>query len=313
MVDILVNLPNDDLLQEFKLPKGSMQHVDEATANRLWQRLQPLGIEVVAGGSAANTTAGTSSLGMPSTFIGKTGKDELGRRFAADQEAHGIRSVLLESTTSTGRCTVHITPDTERTMATYLGAAIELGPDDLRPEMFEGYEYFHIEGYLVQNHDLVRRAVELARAAKLIISLDLASYNVVEHNLEFLKDILENYVDIVFANEAEAMAFTGEEPRPALDVLARYCEIAIVKTGSEGSMVRSGDTVYTIKPYPAKAVDATGAGDIYAAGFLYGHACGWTPDRCGDLGSYIAGKVVSVIGPKLSEAQWEEVKLKIKE
>ncbi len=312
LVDVLVNLPNDDLLHTFRLPKGSMQHIDEATANHLWEKLQPFGLQVVAGGSAANTVAGTARLGMPSTFIGKAGNDEPGRQFAADQAANGITSVLLRSATSTGCCTVHITPDAERTMATYLGAAIELTAGDLTPKMFEGHDYFHIEGYLVQNHDLVRRAVELAKEKGLIISLDLASYNVVEHNLEFLQDILKNYVDIVFANEAEAEVFTaGLAPRQALDELARYCQIAVVKVGCDGSLVQSGDNFYTIAPYPTKAVDATGAGDIYAAGFLYGHACGWSLDRCGDLGSYISDKVVGVTGPKLNESHWAAIQLRI--
>jgi len=308
LVDVLVNLPNDSLLNEFNLPKGSMQHVDEATANCLWEKIQPLGTQVVAGGSAANTIAGIAQLGLPCTFIGKTGNDDLGHRFAADQTTHGIRSLLLKSTTATGRCTVSITPDAERTMATYLGAAIELTPKDLNEQMFEGYDYFHIEGYLVQNHDLVRCAVALAKSKQQIISLDLASYNVVEENLEFLRDILHNYVDIVFANEAEAEAFTGKQPREALDELAKYCSIAVVKIGKHGSFVKSGDKCYTIQPYPTKAIDATGAGDLYAAGFLYAHASGLPLDKCGDIGSFVSDKVVGVIGPKLSETAWESIR-----
>jgi len=307
LVDVLVNLPNDNLLNEFNLPKGSMQHVDEATANRLWDKIQALGVQVVAGGSAANTITGIAQLGLPCKFIGKTGSDDLGRRFADDQTANGIQSLLLKSNTATGRCTVSITPDAERTMATYLGAAIELVPEDLDEKMFDGYDYFHIEGYLVQNHGLVRRAVELAKAKRQIISLDLASYNVVEQNLEFLRDILRNYVDIVFANEAEAESFTGAQPQEALHELNKYCPIAVVKLGRNGSLVKSGDNNYVINPYPTKAIDATGAGDLYASGFLYAHASGMPLEKCGDIGSYVSDKIVGVIGSKLPKPAWEDI------
>ncbi|MDR0295637.1 MAG: adenosine kinase [Prevotellaceae bacterium] len=308
LVDILVNLPDDNLLNEFNLPKGSMQHVDEATANLLWKKLQSLGTQVVAGGSAANAIAGIAQLGLPCKFIGKTGNDELGRYFADDQTTHGIQSLLLKSKTSTGRCTVSITPDAERTMATYLGAAVELVPEDLDEKMFEGYDYFHVEGYLVQNHGLVRRSVELAKAKQQIISLDLASYNVVEENLEFLRDILRNYVDIVFANEAEAESFTGAQPHEALHELGKYCSIAVVKLGRNGSLIKSGDSGYMIRPYPTKAIDATGAGDLYASGFLYAHASGMPLDKCGDIGSYVSDKIVGVIGTKLPEEAWKGIR-----
>ncbi|MCL2098524.1 MAG: adenosine kinase [Bacteroidales bacterium] len=308
LVDVLVNLPDDSLLNEFNLPKGSMQHVDEATANNLWNKIQALGTQVVAGGSAANTITGIAQLGLDCKFIGKTGDDDLGHRFAHDQIVNGIQSLLLKSRTATGRCTVSITPDAERTMATYLGAAIELAPEDLNEQMFDGYDYFHIEGYLVQNHALVRRSVELAKAKQQIISLDLASYNVVEQNLEFLRDILHNYVDIVFANEAEAEVFTGKQPQEALHELAKSCTVAAVKLGRHGSLVKSGDKSYTIAPYPTKAIDATGAGDLYASGFLYAHALGMPLDKCGDIGSYVSDKVVGIIGPKLTEAIWKDIR-----
>ncbi|MDR2449363.1 MAG: adenosine kinase [Prevotellaceae bacterium] len=313
LVDILATLTGDSILQEFNLPKGSMQHVDEPAANRLWERLHTLGgVQRVAGGSAANTMAGAAQLGLHCTFIGKTGNDEPGRFFADDQAAHGVTSVLLHSPTSTGRCTVFISPDAERTMATYLGAAIELSPDDLDERVFTGYHYFYIEGYLVQNHDLVRRAMELAKAQRLIIALDLASYNVVEQNRDFLHNMLRQYVDIVFANEAEAEAFTGKKPHEALGELSALCDIAVVKTGGEGSLVQRGSTVHRIKPCLANVVDTTGAGDLYAAGFLYGQAAGWPLDQCGAAGSLTASKVVEVIGPKVSNAGWAAIKQHLK-
>src|SRR5574344_1291829 len=205
LTDILAVLPNDSLLKKFHLPVGSMQLVDEETGAKIWQILKEQGVQYVAGGSAANAISGTSIFGMPSGFIGKVGDDELGYLFKTGQENIGIKPTLLKGTKASGRSMVFITaPNAERTFAVYLGSAIELVPDDLKPEFFAGYDYFHIEGYLLQNQHLLRRAIELAKLAGAIISIDMASYNVVESNDAFLHDIVENYVDIVFANETEA-------------------------------------------------------------------------------------------------------------
>ena len=315
LTDILAVLPDDSLLGEFHLPKGSMQHVDHQTGDGIWQALKPLGVKYVAGGSAANTITCTAIFGMPSAFIGKIGNDELGLLFKSDQEQYGIKSHLLTGVHSSGRSMVFVSGgNAERTFAVYLGAALDLVPEDLDPAWFEGYDYFHIEGYLVQNQDLVRRAVELARAAGCTISLDLASYNVVESNLAFLHDIVEKYVDIVFANESEAKAFTGlTDPRASLALLAGLCHTAIVKVGKAGSWVRRGDEEHFVEPWPADPVDATGAGDTYAAGFLYADSLGLPLKTCGEVGSIIAAKVVEVVGTKIDIPRWRVAKQEIRE
>ena len=314
LTDILAVLPDDSFLNEFHLPKGSMQHVDMETGDKIWHTLKPMGVQLVAGGSAANTISGAAIFGMDAGFIGKVGDDDLGHLFKSDQEQYGIRSTLLKGRMSSGKAMVFITaPNAERTFAVYLGAALELVPEDLKPEYFEGYDYFHIEGYLVQNQATIRRAVELAKAAGCIISIDMASYNVVESNAAFLHDIVENYVDIVFANESEAKAFTNLEPREALDEIARHCKTAIVKVGKDGSMVRSGDEYHYIKAWPANPVDTTGAGDTYAAGILYAHSLGMPLKVCGEIGSIIAAKVVEVVGTKIDIPRWKTAKKEIRE
>ncbi len=313
LTDILAILPNDNLLKEFHLPKGSMQHVDEATGEKIWNTLKPMGVQYVAGGSAANTVTGAAVFGMDCSFVGKVGDDELGSLFKADLERNGIKANLLKGHAASGKSMVFITaPNAERTFAVYLGSAIELVAEDLNIEMFKGHAYFHIEGYLVQNQSLLRRAVELAKEAECIISFDMASYNVVESNDTFLHDIVENYVDIVFANETEAKAFTKKEPREALDDIASVCKIAVVKLGPEGSMVKSGNEYYKIEAWPANTIDATGAGDIYAAGFLYAHSYGMPIKTCGEVGSIISAKVVEVIGPKVDIPRWKEAKKEIR-
>lgn len=314
LTDILAILPDDTLLEQFHLPKGSMQHVDRETGNKIWQVLKAMGVQYVAGGSAANTITGAAVFGMPSGFIGKIGDDELGALYRSDLERNGIKPNLLLGKEASGKAMVLITaPNAERTFADDMGAALEMTADDLKPEYFQGYDYFHIEGYLVQNQQLLRRAVELAKTAGCYISIDMASYNVVESNDAFLHDIVKNYVDIVFANETEAEAFTKQQPRVAVDIIAEDCDIAIVKLGKDGSYIKSGEEFHYVKARPAKAKDATGAGDLYAAGFLYAHALGMPLNICGEIGSIIAGKVVEVIGPKIDIPRWKEAKKEIRE
>lgn len=315
LTDILAILPDDSLLKTYHLPKGSMQHVDMETGDKIWAALKPLGVKYVAGGSAANTITCTSIFGMRSSFIGKIGDDELGHLFKSDQEQYGVNTVLLRSEHSSGRSMVFVSGgNAERTFAVYLGAALDLVPEDLKPEYFQGYDYFHIEGYLVQNQALIRRAVELAHEAGCVISLDMASYNVVESNNAFLHDIVEKYVDIVFANETESRAFTKlEYPRSALEEISRMCSIAVVKVGKDGSWVRSGEETHFIPAWPARTVDATGAGDTYAAGFLYAHSLGMPLDVCGKVGSIIAAKVVEVVGTKIDIPRWRDAKTEIRE
>jgi len=314
LTDILAVLPDDTLLKTYNLPAGSMQHVDAKTGNKIWEKLKTIGVQYVAGGSAANTISATSILGMRSGFIGKVGDDELGSLFKQAQTQNGIKSNLLKGTAASGRAMVFITaPNADRTFATYLGAALQLEPEDLKDEDFEGYDYLHIEGYLVQNQRLFRRAVEMGHAHGMTISLDMASYNVVQSNETFLHDIVDNYIDIVFANETEAKAFTHLEPREALDAIASKCKIAIVKIGKDGSMVKSGDEYHFIEAWPADTIDATGAGDTYAAGFLYAHSLGLPLKVCGEVGSILAAKVVEVIGTKIDIPRWKIAKKQIRE
>ncbi|MCF0174175.1 MAG: adenosine kinase [Bacteroidales bacterium] len=313
LTDILTILPDDSLLTQFHIPSGSMQHVDMQTGDLIWNELKKIGVQYVAGGSAANTITCTSIFGMPSGFIGKVGNDELGHLYQSDQSQYGIKSMLLKGTCSSGRAMVFITaPNAERTFAVYLGAALELKASDLKQEYFEGYDYFHIEGYLVQDQELIRTAIEMAHKAGCIISIDMASYNVVESNNPFLHNIIEKYVDIVFANESEARAYTKKEPREALDEIAGQCKIAVVKVGKGGSMVKSGNEYHFIEPFPATPVDATGAGDTYAAGFLYAHSLGLPLKACGEVGSIIAAKVVEVVGPKIDIPRWKAAKDEIR-
>ena len=313
LTDILAVLPDDEFLTRYHLPKGSMQHVDMATGDKIWSALKEIGVNYVPGGSAANTITCTAIFGMPSGYIGKIGNDDLGHLFKSAMEQYGVKANLLYGSKSSGRCMVFITgANAERTFASYMGSALEMGPEDLKPEYFQGWDYFHIEGYLVQNQDLILKAVQMAKEAGCIISIDMASYNVVESNEAFLHNLVDDYVDIVFANETEARSFTKLEPKEAVAELSRHCRIAVVKVGKDGSMVQQGDEYHYIEAWPAATIDATGAGDTYAAGFLYAHSLGMPLRVCGEIGSIIAAKVVEVIGTKIDIPRWRDAKQEIR-
>ncbi|RLD39788.1 MAG: adenosine kinase [Bacteroidetes bacterium] len=306
LVDIIVFIDEDELLEKLDLPKGSMQLVDIEKSSMIRKACEHLPSSFASGGSAANTIYGLAKLGVETSFIGKIGKDDYGRIFKEDLEKSNIKPVLLTSDTHSGRAVALISPDRERTFATHLGAAIELDADDLHADHFSGHDIFHIEGYIVQNNELLEKAVKLAKENGMDISLDLASYNVVEDNLEFLRYIVKEYVDIVFANEEESKSFTGKEPIEALNELAEFCRIAVVKIGKEGSLVKSGEDVFHIDAIDVELVDTNGAGDIYAAGFLYGLSRGWSLDKCGKTGAILAGKIIEISGARLDETGWEK-------
>lgn len=313
LVDIMIPLPGDEWLNEFGLPKGSMQHVERSVIDNLLGKTTHFIQQISSGGSAANAIHGLARLGNTTAFIGKVGPDRLGNIFYSDMINSGIVPNLIVSATETGTAVAFVTPDSERTFAVFLGAALELGASDLKQEDFSGHNYLHIEGYLVQNHELIKTALMMAKNSGLKISLDLASYNVVEENLDFLKFIVGKYVDIIFANEEESLAFTGMMPEQALSYFARLCEIAVVKTGAKGSMIKSGDKICQIEIIPANVVDTTGAGDLYAAGFLHGLANGLALEKCGKAGAILSGNVIEHFGAKIPADSWEKIRKEIAE
>jgi len=311
LVDILTRLKNDEFLEKYSLQKGVMQLVNHDFIKDLLDATLHLPKKLSSGGSAANTIHGLARLGIPCAFMGKIGNDEFGKIFLDDLKKSQIEPLLYYSLSPTGRAFTMVSPDGERTFATFLGASVELLEDDIESEVFKGCDVFHIEGYLVQNHKLIEKCVRVAKKNHLKVSLDLASHNIVTAHREFLLGLMEEYVDIVFANDEEAKALTGRSPEESAEMMAADCEIAVVKLGEYGSLVRSGNKQYTIQPIKAKCIDTTGAGDLYAAGFLYGLIKGKDLEWCGKAGSLLSGKVVEVLGAKLEEDQWDEIKAEL--
>jgi len=308
LTDVIMPIESDDILHELGLPKGSMQLIDQEKFNLIHARVADLPKSLVCGGSAANTVTGASKLGVNSGFIGKVHQDEVGQNYKEDLHSYGVTSFLLEGQQSSGQSLVFVTPDGERTFATYLGAAASLLPEDIKPDFFRGSNLFYIEGYLVQNHDLVLKAVRMAREEGLKVALDLASYNVVEENLSFLKMVIESYVDIVFANEEEARALTGLQPAEALEFIAGLVEVAVVKVGVHGAMAIRGSEKVHVPAVEANCVDTTGAGDLFASGFIYGMFTDQSLTDCIRYGTITAGSVIEVMGAKMPDASWDAVR-----
>ena len=269
--------------------------------------------EANPGGAPCNVLALLQKMGRKTAFIGKVGNDNYGEFFRENLQKNKIEDKLLTSDRlPSGVASTFISPDGERTFGTYLGAAASLRAEELTLDMFKGYAYLFIEGYLVQDHEMILHAIELAKEAGLQICLDMASYNIVANDLEFFTLLINKYVDIVFANEEEAKAFTGMEPEEALRVIAKKCSIAIVKVGANGSYIRKGTEEIKVSAISVqKVVDTTGAGDYFASGFLYGLTCGYSLDKCAKIGSILSGNVIQVIGTTMPQERWDEIKLNI--
>ena len=308
LVDILSQVPNEEVLNELNLPKGSMTYVNINDAVSIGERLaQQYGSQRAAGDSAANTMSGLARLGAKSGFLTMMGNDEMGQFFTNEMTRTGVEMLALKSDTPTGRVIAMVTPDGERTFATCLGASIELSPDDIKPELFDNWDIFYIEGYLVANPDMLRKAISTAKDKGLKIAIDLASYNVVEESRDFLLELVNNYVDIVFANEQEALALTGMEPEKALHYIAERCEIAVVKIGAKGAYIQRGNEIVTIPPLKADVADTTGAGDMWAAGFLAGLVKGENLQKCGMMGAIVAKNIIEVMGAKMDDERWDNI------
>jgi len=307
LIDVLISITDDSVLEKFGLPKGSMTLVDAILSSEIKKETKNSTRSIQTGGSAANTIHGIAKLGGRCGYIGKISDDEFGNFYLEDFKKNQINTHFYFSETGTGHATGLISPDSERTFGTYLGAAMELTAEEMSHEIFKDYGILHIEGYLVQNRALIETAMRIAKENGLLVSIDMASFNIVEANLDFLHDMIGKYVDIVFANEDEAKALTGKNPEEALSEIAKMCQIAVVKIGEHGSLIQSGERVISINAISAKSIDTTGAGDIYASGFLYALSENLDLEVAGKIGSLLAGNVVEVMGAKIPEETWNKL------
>ena len=314
LVDVLVRIPDDALLAELGLPKGSMQLVDEERARRIAQSMQPFGPQMATGGCAGNTVLALAHLQAHPGFIGRVGSDAVGTFFRVNCLRMGIDAQLTTDDTHSGVAYTLISPDGERTFGTCLGAAARMEAADIRPEMFDGYGLLHVEGYLVQNHALIETVARMAKEAGLRLSIDLASANVVKADLDFFRRLVHDYVDIVFANETESCAFAEtSSPEEACRLIAQVADVAVVKLGARGAMARSGDDAARVEARRVAVADTTAAGDFFAAGFLYAHSQGAPLEQSLRCGALLGEHIIQVVGTRLPETAWNELNTKIQD
>jgi fructokinase len=302
IVDVLVQA-DDSFLDDHGLTKGTMALIDEAQAERLYGAVGP-GLET-SGGSAANTLAGIAQLGGRAGFIGRVRDDQLGAIFSHDIRSVGARFDTPAATTgpSTARCLILVTPDAQRTMCTYLGASVQLDPDDLDLELVRQAQVLYLEGYLWDSPEAQRAFVSAAEAARESggeVALSLSDAFCVDRHRDSFRELVDGHVDILFANEMEITSLYKADSfeQAAAEVRGR-CRIAALTRSEKGSLVLAEEESISIEPFRlGDLVDTTGAGDLYAAGFLHAYTRGQDLERCGRLGSLCAGQVVTQLGPR---------------
>lgn len=309
IVDTLARV-DESFLDTVRGEKGGMVLVGAEEMGEMLSRL-PSPPEEAPGGAAGNTTFGAARLGLRTAFLGKVGNDVAGHFYTERFESlGGDGSRLIRGTGPNGRCLSLITPDGARTMRTNLGAAATLRPEEITVEAFAGCRHAHIEGYLLFNDALMQAVLDAAKSAGCTISLDLGSFEVVRAAGKRLEHILREYVEIVFANEDEAATLLGGAGDHAAMAheLARFCPIAALKVGSAGALIVGRDDIlHPIAAFPVpEVIDTTGAGDLWAAGFLFGWLRGKDLATCGHFGSFLGAEVVQVLGTVLPEDRWAE-------
>lgn len=313
LVDVLLQLDTDRILTEIGIEKAAMDLIDRDQMLAIRKAGEKLDSRKAPGGAAANSMRAIAALGGAPGYIGKTGTDDLAAFYENELKKAGVSPHLIRVPGETGSSTVLISPDGERTMATYLGPAATLCADELHAGLFKNYDCIYIEGYLIVNGSLLRRAMELAQSCGLRVALDLANFQVVKSNYDLLHELIPRYVDILFCNESEAEAYTGEPARQAVSTLAGQVGLAVVTLGKDGALLGKGREIVAVAASGGRAIDTTGAGDHFAAGILYGLSRQVSLPQCGAIGALLAGAIIEVVGAKIPDEQWEQIKLKVNE
>jgi sugar/nucleoside kinase (ribokinase family) len=302
LVDVIAHAP-DGFLDQHDLIKGRMDLVDTDRALSLYRALGSA-VEM-SGGSAANTMCGVASFGGSAAYVGKVTDDELGSAFGHDLLAVGVQFRPGDhcNDVPTGRCIIVVTPDAERTMNTYLGASSLLGVGDLDDAAIADGKVLYMEGYLYDRDEAkaaFRHAASVAHDAGRLVSLTLSDAFCVDRHRDDFRSLVSDEVDLLFGNESELIAlYETETFDQAIIELRRHCQLAAITVGANGSMIVTGDDVIEVPALPVrKVIDTTGAGDLYAAGFLHGLTSGKSLDECGRLGSLAAAEVISHVGPR---------------
>jgi sugar/nucleoside kinase (ribokinase family) len=309
VVDFVIET-DDEFLATLPGRKGGMELVDSPTLRALLKSIKDAPVKA-PGGSAGNTTFALARMGMPCGFMGKVGRDDNGDYYKTlFKEVGGdVSRFKTDGADPTACCVSLVTPDSERTMRTDLGAAMGFSPADIGADDFKGCRHVHVEGYLLFNRELLFAVLEAARASDCTVSLDLGSFEVVDAAKDILPGILKEYVDIVFANEEEAAAFSGSrDPETGLAALGHLCRVAAVKVGKDGAYLKDeSGTTHVPAMVVDKVIDTTGAGDYWAAGFLFAHLNGYSLTKSGCVGALFGKHVIGCMGADLPADVWGDI------
>lgn len=302
VVDVLFQT-NESFLEEYELIKGSMKLVDSHQARLIYSKMSDTA--EISGGSVANTMVGIASLGGTCSYIGKVHDDELGRTFKSDMSDIGIKfeTVPSQNGSSTGQCLVMITPDGQRTMATYLGACSEIGPEDINPDTIRNHEITYLEGYLwdtLNAKEAMLKASGFSKEFGRRVALTLSDTFCVQRHRDSFRYLIAEYVDILFANEEEIMSLYEEDSLyRSIDYAQSETGITAITLGNRGSVIASQGVQYNISAaISGEIIDTTGAGDLYAAGFLFGITNGYDIKSSGWIGSMSAGEIITQVGAR---------------
>jgi len=305
LVDLVVSVSEEWIVRQ-KKPKGGMSLVNWGEMGRILGNVENL--VTIPGGSASNTMIGLSKLGGLTRFICKVGNDDLGDLYSQNLYCNGVESYIRKSATPTGQVLSAVTPDAQRTMYTYPGASAELLPTETSYVPFNNTNVVYLEGYLAHNPSMLLHCVQIAKNNGLEVVFDCGSFEVIQDCRFIVEKLIEDHdIDILIANEDEARALTNVEEDLACMEMTKMAKIAVVKLGKKGSIIGEKDNILRISAPDIEAIDTTGAGDLWATGFLYGYLNNWPLEKCGELASITASEVIQVMGSIIPEAGYERL------
>jgi len=301
LMDLLVRVNHNEIL-DMDLQKGNAHLLTEDELVSIEDKIKHKKPELSPGGSVANTLAGVANLGGSAVFCGKVGEDEHGVIYEEKLAGGNVHSRIVRMQGLTGKAITFITPDSERTFAVNLGVSLNLRKQEVMEEDIKQSRYFYVSGFELEDESMretVLHAMDIAKKNNVKIAIDLADPSLIKRSYKDLSSIVKKYADIILANEEEAKAFTQKQGKEALNALAEYAPFVAMKLGKKGSLLMVDGKTYTIDASTANAVDTTGAGDIYAAGILYGLSKGLDIEKTGKLASYISARVVEKMGARI--------------
>lgn len=309
IMDSLIRV-SEDFLRAVPGIKHGMQRIDYPTFNALLKasRQQP---QVIAGGSSSNTLKGLASIGHKCAFLGAVGTDDKAAAFQSSLHSYGITALLKEKDLPTSQVLGLIDPHGHRTFRTYIGATALLTPADLLPDHFVGPRLVHIAGYMLHTPDIVSTAMQRAKEGGAKVSFDLSSHEIVSQYHHQILELIEKHADLVFCNEDEAIALSRTTVEAGCHLLSEISEIAIVSRGRLGCLIANASKVEAFPAYPAEAIDTTGAGDYFAAGFIHGYLQGKSLAECAHYGALLGNAVVQSVGAEIPKALWPTIRRKI--